>query len=216
MNRESWAPLTGVAFVVLVIIGFLAGGEPPEADSDAAEIVEHYVDNEGAVIAGALIVGIAATFFVFFGGYLRKVLSAAEGEGGILSAVAFAGAVILATGAAIDSTISFALADLAEEIDPTSVQALQALWENDFVPLALGNQVFLLASGISIVRHAALPTWLGWVAIVLAITALTPIGFAAFIGGGIWVLIVSVMLTMREREAAPSVPPPAAPPPTAP
>jgi hypothetical protein len=201
MNREWWAPLTGVAFIVVAIVGFAIGGEPPDADSPAQEIVDHYVDNEGSVMAGAVLGGIAASLLIFFAGYLRKVLSAAEGPGGVLSAVALVGAAILAVGAALDATLSFALAETADDIEPASVQTLQALWDNDFMPFAIGNQVFLLASGLSVVRHGALPKWLGWVAIVLGVIAVTPIGFAAFIGGAIWIAIVSVMLSLRLRSA---------------
>jgi hypothetical protein len=212
-----WAPLTGVGVFVLVVVSIIVGGgEPPSVeDDDVAEIVEHYVDNKDAVIASSIIGGLVATLLVFFGGYLRKVLRAAEGERGMLSAVAFAGTIIFAVGAAIDSTISFALADTVDDLEPASVQTLQALWDNDFIPFAVGSQVVLLAAGLSIVRHGALPKWLGWVAIVLGIIAVSPIGFASFIGLGIWILIVSVLLTMRVREepppVAPTTPPPAAP-----
>jgi hypothetical protein len=58
-----------------------------------------------------------------------------------------------------------------------------------------------------------LPRWLGWAAIVIAILAGTPIAFAGFIGAALFVLVVSVMLAMREREAR--TPPPTAPPPAA-
>jgi hypothetical protein len=133
----------------------------PEADAPVPEIVDHYRDNEDAIVAGALLVGVAGALLIFFAGVLREVLREAEGEGGVPSIVAFAGAVVLAVGAAIDGTISIALADQADAIDPTAVQALQALWDNDFLPLAMGTLVFLLASGLSIVRHAALPGVLG-------------------------------------------------------
>jgi hypothetical protein len=202
-NREWLAPLTGVVFVVLAIIGFAIGGEPPGADDPPEEIVQHYVDNDSSVMFGAALATIAATFAVFFFGYLRKVLRAAEGAGGMLSLVAFAGAVIFALGIAIDSMISFTLAETAEDIDPTAVQGLQALWDNDFLPLALGTQVLWFATGLSVVLHGALPKWLGWVAIVLGVIAVTPIGFVAALLGAIWILIVSVMLTQRARAASP-------------
>jgi hypothetical protein len=200
-NREWWVPLTGVAFVVLVIASFAIGGEPPDADDEVQEIVEHYLDNEGSVKVGAVLQSLAGVFLVFFFGYLRKILRAAEGEGGMLSLVAFVGAAIVATGAAIDGTIAFALAETADDIDPTAVQTLQALWENDFLPLAMGSMVLLLATGLSIVRHGALPAWLGWVAIVLGILVMTPIGFFAFIAWAAWLVIVSVLLTSRARGA---------------
>ena len=39
--------------------------------------------------------------------------------------------------------------------------------------------------------------WLGWAALVLAILTFTPLGFAAFVGSGLWVVLASVALTMR-------------------
>ena len=153
---------------------------------------------------------------VFFGAYLRKVFSAAEPPGhGMLSPLVLAGTVIMAVGAGIDMTISFALAEAAEDIDPVAVQSLQALWDNDFMPIAIGIVVLLLSSGLSIVRYGALPKWLGWVAIVLAVIGMTPIGFVSFMVGGLWVIVVSIMLAVRARRitapAAPPPPPPAAP-----
>jgi hypothetical protein len=201
MNREMLAPLTGVALIVVVILGFAIGGEPPSADSSPEEIVDFYVDNDGQVMFGAALEGLAATLLLFFAGFLRQVLRAAEGEGHMLSAVAMAGATVIAVGLAFDATLSFALAETAEDIEPASVQTLQALWDNDFMPLAVGFQVFLLASGISILRHAALPKWLGWVAIVLGVIAITPIGFVAATAGAIWILIVGVIGALRLRPA---------------
>jgi hypothetical protein len=201
MNREMLAPLTGVALIVVVILGFAVGGEPPGADSSAEEIVDFYADNDGQVMFGAALEGLAATLLLFFAGFLRQLLRAAEGEGHMLSAVAMAGATVIAVGLAFDATLSFALAETAEDIEPASAQTLQALWDNDFMPLAVGFQVFLLASGISILRHGALPKWLGWVAIVLGVIAITPIGFVAATAGAIWILIVGVIGALRLRPA---------------
>jgi hypothetical protein len=201
VKRDWWVPLTGVAFIVVLIIGGLIAGEPPDADSPVQEIVDHYADNKDAIEVGSFVGVAAVVLLVFFGAYLRSVLSAAEGPGGILSALALVGAAIVAVGFAIDITISIALAEAVDDIEPAAVQALQALWDNDFVPLALGSLVFLISSGLSILRHGALPRWLGWVALVLAVIGFTPLGFVAFIGAGLWIAVVSVMLTMRARAA---------------
>jgi hypothetical protein len=50
-----------------------------------------------------------------------------------------------------------------------------------------------------------LPKWLGWVAIVLGVITVTPIGFAGFIGGMLFILIAAIILTMRERSAPAAV-----------
>jgi len=195
------APLTGLAFLGVSLAAFAIGGEPPDAKRPVGEIIAFYVDNKDSVIIGAVLAGVAGALLIFFGAYLRKVLSAAEGPGGMLSAAALAGAAVMAVGIAIDQTISFALAEAAQDVEPGAVQALQALWDRDFLPIAVGQVVFLLASGISLVRHGALPRWLGWIAIALALIGLTPIGFVGFFGGGIWIAVVSVLLALRVRSA---------------
>ena len=213
MNDRSWlGALTGLGFLVLAIAAIaFGGGEPPNPSDDSVEeIVEFYVDNDSQIWISALLQTLAAALIVFFGGYLRKVLHAAEGPGHMLSNVVLAGATILATGIAIDATINIALVESVEDIEPGGVQALSALWENDFLPIALGGFVFVLAAGISIVRHGALPKWLGWVAIVLGIASMTPAGFFAFILVALWMAVVSVMLAMRARRG-PADPPAAAP-----
>lgn len=205
---QWWAPLAGVGFVLVAILGFIVSGEPPEASKPAQEIADFYRDNDSSVTIGAALLGIAATLLVFFAGVLRRELRRAEGEGGTLSLIAFAGAVIFAVGAAIDSTILFALAEASDDLQPAQMQTLQALWDNDFMPMAVGLQLLLLASGLSILRHGALPKWLGWIALVLGVLAATPAGFVAFMAGGIWIIVVSIVLALRgrSREAPPAAP----------
>jgi hypothetical protein len=82
------------------------------------------------------------------------------------------------------------------------VQSLQALWDNDFLPIMLGVLAFLWATGISVIRSGALPKWLGWVMILLGIVGVTPIGFVAAIGSAILVLVLSILLSLRARSRA--------------
>jgi hypothetical protein len=208
MRSERLVPLTGVLFLVLLIASFAIGGEPPEASEDVGEIVDHYVDNKDSIIIGAIGSGLAAVALVFFGGYLSRTLSDAQGGRGFLPSVVLAGTAIIAVGAGIDGTISFALAEAVEDIDPAAVQALQALWDNDFLPIMIGILVFLLSAGLAIIQSGALPRWLGWVALVLVVLGATPIGFVAFVGSAIWILIVSIMLSVRAGRAQPAQTPP--------
>jgi len=181
--------------------GFLLGGEPTSADQPVGEVVDFYVDNKDSVELGAIAAAVAGLLLIFFGAYLRKVLHEAAGEGEILSLVSFAGLVIVALGFAIDATILFALAEAADDIDPVAVQALQALWDNDFVPFILGVMAFLWATGISVIQSGVLPKWLGWIMILLGIVGATPIGFVAAIGAAILVLVLSILLSLRARSA---------------
>jgi uncharacterized protein YjeT (DUF2065 family) len=209
MKKGVLAPLTGAFFVVLAIVAFTISGEPPDVEDPVAEIVDHYVDNKDSVIFGAVLATIAGLMLILFANFLRRTFTAA-GEAP-LAPVALVGASIMAVGIAIDSTISFALAEAVDDIDPTSVQALQALWDNDFLPIALGTVTFLLGSGVSILQTGVLPKWLGWIAIALVAIGLTPLGWIAFLAGGIWVLVVSILLAVRgSSDTATPAPPPAA------
>ncbi|MBA3437095.1 MAG: DUF4386 family protein [Thermoleophilaceae bacterium] len=203
-SKEWLVPLTGVAFILVGIIGFSISGEPKSADEPVREIVDFYVDKKDSVQIGAIAGVVAGLLLIFFGAYLRTVLRAAAPEDEMLPLVAFIGLVIVAVGFAIDGTISFALAEAADDIDPAAVQALQALWDNDFLPIMLGVLAFLVATGISVIRSGALPKWLGWVMILLAIVGVTPIGFVAAIGAAILVLVLSILLSLRARSAAPT------------
>jgi hypothetical protein len=206
MRRDmSWlAPLTGLAFLVLVIVAIAISGESPDpADDSAREIVDFYVDNRDSQMASAFMASAAGALLVFFGGALRRVLRAAEGPDGTLSAVAFAGLIILALGLAIDGTITLTLAETADDIEPSAVQALSALYTNDYIPFVMGTLIFLLAMGLSVLRHGALPKWIGWIAVVLAVIAVTPLGFASLIGAVLLIAVISVLLTMRARADGP-------------
>src|SRR5215208_4715420 len=205
MNGRSglgWLmPLAGVGFVVLGIVSFIVQGEPKSADDPVNEIVDFYLDNKDSIIAGQVIGAISGLLLIAFGAYLAKVLRAADERIWVLPLLPLLGFVIMDIGFAIDGTVLIALAEAADEIEPTSVQTLQAFWDNDFLPIALGVMVFLFSFGIAVVRIGALPRWLGWVAILLGIVALIPpIGFASFIGGAVIILIVSVLLAVRTRR----------------
>jgi len=203
MNANRIAALTGAGFVLLYIASFVITGEPPDATEDSAqEIVDFYVDNDSSVMAGTFVGAFGLVSLLFFGGYLRKLFEAAAGPGHLLPKVVQAGTIVLVAGAAFDLTVNLALAEAADDIDPVGVQTLNALWNNDFVPMAVGGLAFILASGLSILRHGALPKWLGWVAIVLAVAMATPAGFVGFLGMGVWILVVSIMQAVKEPAAA--------------
>ena len=200
-SKEWLVPLAGVGFIIVLFVGFLVGGEPKSADEPVNEIVEYYVDNKGAIQAGSFLGAAAGVLLIVFGGYLRKVLRAAAGPGEMWSLIAFIGLVLVAVGFAIDVTISLALAEAAEDIDPAAVQALQALWDNDFIPIALGVLCFLLGTGITVIQTGVLPKWIGWVMLLLVVVGLTPIGFVSAMVAAILVLVISVMLSLRARSA---------------
>ncbi|HEX2127979.1 MAG TPA: hypothetical protein VHF58_02045 [Solirubrobacterales bacterium] len=193
--------MTGVLFIVVLIVGFVLMGDGTDAEEPVEEIVAFYADNKDEIQIGAFVGVLAGLLLMAFGAYLRSFLRRAVGEDSILPSLAFIGTVIVALSLAIDSTISFALAESADNIDPAAVQALQALWDSDFIPFILGIITFLLGAGLAILRSDVLPKWLGGLMILALIIGFTPIGWAAGLVAAVSILILSVLLTMRARSA---------------
>ena len=52
---ERFAPLTGIVFVVLVVIAFAVGGETPDVDDSTRKVVDFWTENDGEQIAAAIL-----------------------------------------------------------------------------------------------------------------------------------------------------------------
>jgi hypothetical protein len=192
---ERYAPLTGVVFVVIVVAVFAIGGSTPDAHDSTAEVASYYTKHRDKQMALAFILAIGAAFLPFFATHLRRTLDWAGGTGRLANA-AFGGAVLATVGFWILATVHLALADSAGKTPPLVTQSLNVLDGNDFIPAAAGMGVLVLASGLSILRHRALPRWLGWAGLVIGILVFTPAGFFAFLASGLWVLVTSIVLFM--------------------
>ena len=196
---QDWSrrtSLTGVVFVILLVASFAVSGETPSADDSVQEVVSFYSENESKVMISAILSGLSAVFFLFFVGSLASVLQSVEGPMAGLSAVARAGGVVAAVGILIVAGLMFTLGDAADSLEPAATQTLNALNADFFFPLAGGMATFLFASGLVAVRSRALPQWLGWAALVIAVASFTPAGFFAFLASIVWVLVVSIVLVL--------------------
>ncbi len=200
-----YAPLTGVLFVLLAIVSFaLFGDEPPAADDPVREIVSFWADADDGLGVSVIFQSLACVALVFFGGSLFHALRRAA-PGSFLPPIAFAGVIILATGLLVDAAVILTLQQAADDMPPAAIQAFNAFYENDYPPMGAGVFIMLLSSAIVILRAGGLPKWMGWAALVLVVVAPTPIGFASFIGGALWMAIAGIVLTMRSgAEPAPA------------
>lgn len=196
-RMERWAPLAGVLFAVIFAIGILTTGDTPDTDASGSEVISHY-DDSGKIFVGIAAAGIAAVLLLFFAGVLRSRLREAGPEW--LASVAFGGAVVYAAGLGIFGLTQFALLDASDLGQPEVAQALNIIDNDNFLPVVIGLAAVLLATAWHILASRSLPTWLGWVSLVLGVLALAgPAGFIAFLLFPVWVLVVAVVLF---RQAA--------------
>jgi hypothetical protein len=200
-TNRAWVPLvTGLGFAVLLIVSIIVTGGPKGADDGPAAVAQWYRDNKDAAEIGSFIGVVAGGLLIFFGAYLRKVLE--PGAGLMLSILPLIGLTIVATGAAIDGMLMFAAAEAVDDIP-----AIQAIWDNDFLPFLLGVLVFNWSVGLAVLKSGALPKWMGWASILFGVIGLAgPIGFFGAMGAGLWVIVASILLAMRANGGAPAQP----------
>jgi hypothetical protein len=200
---------------VLWVIAFLVlegAANPPDGGS-ATEVLAYYEDDTGAILTGTYLFGLGVLFFLWFLGSLRSVLHRTEGGVGRLSAVAFGSGVatsVLLLGFAAPSIAAAITAD-ENELSAESAQALWTLEDGFFVASWFTIAVLFAATAVVSLRAGALPRWLAWVSLVLAVAIVVPwVGWAVLIFGfPLWVLVVSVLLwrqSARGVEASATVP----------
>lgn len=206
---ERWAryaPLTGVAAVVFWIVGFfLFVSSEVEGADGAAEILAGYESEEDKILFAGWIFVLGGVLFLWFLGSLRTHLLAAEGLPARLTAIAF-GAGIATAVFLITLPLGDMTAALADDLEPAAAQALNEVGTAGFIGAEFSAIALVVATALVILRTGALPRWLAWVSLVLALWLLiAPIGWLGLIFGfPVWVLIVSVLL--YGRGDAPSEP----------
>jgi hypothetical protein len=208
MLSGSWAryaPLSGLLFVALVVVSIIVTGfDSVDSNDSTQKVVDFWTENDGEQMAGAFIGALSLVPFLWFLGSLRSALRTGEGGTGRLSAIAYAGGIVLASGAAVDASLQFAVAESAGDVPTGVTHTLSVLYSNFFLVFPVGVGTLLLAAGLAILRTKVMPAWLGWVAFLLGIVSLTPAGFFAFLVVLVWVAVVSVVLFQQQPGPTPT------------
>jgi hypothetical protein len=195
------APVTGLLFVGVTLASVAISGNTPNSDASGAHVIAFYEAHRNSQRASDLLFVLAALFLVFFAGslhgYLRSTAAAATA-----SALMLVGAAVLAVGITVLAGLGYALADVPGHLGVGAAQALNVLSNDVFYTLLVGGCVFGIASAVAILRGAALPNWLGWVAVVIGVAMATPAFWISAIVLFIWVLIVSALIYLRTATVA--------------
>jgi hypothetical protein len=200
---ERYAPLTGVAAVVLWVVGtFLLEKDDRPEGKDTAAFVAWVEANDAAIITGAIIFGFGVVLFVWMLGSLRATLFAAEGGVGRLSTLAFGSGIATALSMLFTVLPHAQAAFDKNDTSDTSIDALVHMGDAFFGGVELFAIPMLAATALVILRYDALPRWLAWVSLVLAlILAIVPIGWlGVIIGLPLWTLVTAVVLYARAPQ----------------
>src|SRR5215212_6528361 len=212
MRSERLAPLSGIVFVVLLVLGFAVfGGDTPDIDDSGSKIVEYYNDHQGSQITAAILVTLSTLFLAVFIVSLWDYLRSTGAGRDFWSTIALVGGAVSVSGFLVAVGVHVALIDGGDKnISPDAMVALNAIDNDNFFAFALPLGIMMLgATGAILKAGAALPRWLGWAALVLFIVQFTPAGFIAFALTGIWIIVASILMyqhAARPTATAPAVP----------
>jgi hypothetical protein len=191
-----WLPLSGVLFAVVAMAGNVAIGDFPDTDTSIGKLTTYYASHHTDVGRGGTLLGYSAVFFALFGialwSRVRRSAAAPVIAGGVLL-----GAALVAVDMIASSNAYYTLGQIGGKAT-TSPQALQA-WHvaGSVGGVGAASIVFLLAIASAGILAQALPRWLAWSALVLAVMHFTPLGFLAFLLFYVWAVAAGIALTVR-------------------
>lgn len=210
MFNHRWAALSGIVFVVLMLVGAAFVGDVPKGDASAQEIASYLTDsgNHTRNIIGAYLWVLGGLAFLGFVTGLRSVLRRAEGDPGTLSNLVFGAGVVFT---AVWSVSAAAIASVAYAVEfsdarvsnPDLVTVLPSLGG---LLLLLGGGfagiLLLAATSILIFRTGVLPRWLAWLGIVVAVSLVFDVAYMNILPLVGWVLVASIAMLRRREEIA--------------
>ena len=207
---ERWAALGGIIFVVLMVVGTTFVADVPDPDAPQQQLATYLGDsgNHMRNIIGAYIWVVGALAFLCFVTGLRSVLRGAEGGTGALSNLVFGAGVVFAAVWMV-SAVAFSAVAYAVELrgatvsDPDFVKLLpQMAWMILLVGAGFAGLLLVLTTSILSLKTRALPRWLAWLGIVVAIALLFDVIYVNIVPLLIWVLAASIVLLRRREETA--------------
>ncbi len=199
---DRLAPLSGVAFFVLLLVSAISGGETPSDYASGRAVLSDFTAHASAQKLSNLLAALGVVFLVFFASRLRAWLRA--GGADALASAVFGGAVVIAVGGAARAGIGWALASGHDSLQPSAAQALNVLFASHY-PAIVGMAVFMFAAWGSILRTGALPPWLGWAALPIALAAVAPPSLIPLIATGVWIAAASVVMYRRDGQGTRTV-----------
>jgi len=210
------APLTGVVATLLVIAGIVVmeGVADRPEESAPPELVLAYFRDQDAVMGGSALFMLGALFFLWFAGELRAALRSAEGGGGRVSAIAFGAGFATGTLLLLMHAGSFLGALYHEQLSPAMARTLFLFGDLFLYPTAMAGALLLVAIAAVALRTRALPAWLAWLSLPVALWLLIPpfgspagtdwappawSGLGALGVIPLWTIATAIVLTVRSR-----------------
>jgi hypothetical protein len=219
-SLERWSAATGVAYVLLAIVGFFFVPNPPSPSISNEGLLAFYEQNTQELAFQVFFFGLASICFLWFIGTLAGAMRRAEDDPALrLHAIAL-GAGASANGVFIAGMVCWsALAASADTVlDQGVARGLYDLGRFAYTLSGLPAAAFVLAVSIGVLRTGFLPAAVGWAGGLLTLILIVDVG-GATVGNGdefgptgsygvftfllflVWTLVTSLYLVQRIAPA---------------
>lgn len=167
IDWERWSRASGIAFVVLTILAFVVGGEPPTVGDPAEDVISYFDGDRGQVLVSSLLFAFALGFWLWFAGSVANNLRE-RGQGRVAATVvaaaaAWVGIQVVVTG--LNAVLAFSVAGDGELAVAKALFDLT--WVLD-VLAAIPSAVLILAASVGLRRTGMIPSWLSWAGVGVA------------------------------------------------
>jgi hypothetical protein len=200
-----WAMLSGVAYVVLFVVGvILLFGSEPDTSSAPGKLIAYYSKSghRDRINFGWVLVGLSVFFFLWFLSALRRTIRLLEGEDGLLTGLTTIGGVIYAALTLASIGVSVGIRTMSDDtyhhtVYPGLIHAADDVGWMLHASGGAGLGAMIIAASLAALRAAAVPKWAGWLGIVVGIISLGLLAFFPWFVAGIWILVVSIGMFAR-------------------
>jgi hypothetical protein len=207
---ERWAPIAGLIFVVLMVVGSMLVGDVPNPNAPQSQVVAYLTDSGRQMrnIIGAYLWVVGSLTFLVFLMRLRNDLRRAEGGTGYLSSLVFGAGVAFAAVWTVAATTyaSVAYAIRLRGAPVSNGDLVRVLPPLGRLILLLGGGIagilVLLAASAVIFRTGVLPRWLAWLGIVAPIILAFDVVYRDISPFWVWVGIASIVMLTRHGQTA--------------
>lgn len=208
MNDSKWersGAFGGLAFVVLLGVAGVLGGQPPAATASESEIIDYLAGHQAGLKAGVWLLGLASMALTWWFGSLWRRMVRAEGGTARLAVVSLVGLTVAGPLALMSAVVLAATALHVDEVG----ESAPVLYRMGGMLLAVegfGLATHLLAANVLAARTRTLPRWLAGLGLASALFFLltavlsasstdvnSSLGLIAFVLWCVWVVAVSYL-----------------------
>ncbi len=158
MRATRFVPLSGVAAVILIVVGSAAVGNTPKPYAPVAKLVSFYSAHDRGQVTSGVLLALGAIFFLVFSTTVVEAFRSAEVDAHVASTLSLAGALVFAAGLSIAAGLAVFIGDVASHAKPSALEARHVASLTVIFPWAVGAGAFLLAAGAATLQTRLVPT----------------------------------------------------------